>query len=284
MSQDAPFWRNVTIISIAHFAIILALFRWNVDARRPDLQTIVWMSGAIAETVAKPESSRKDSSAEKTSLPKSPQTNPEENLEQRPTPAPSDLQLPAPTPSPAAASTPIPKPTAAASASPRVTPKTTPKPTRKKVVTATPAPKATAKKKMSPIEEKKENDSAKVAPSNASDADGSNSASTASDGSAGASEYRWYGKMLHDRFYSEWVQPKTSTAVGTKISALVRIRIEKDGRISSFAIVKPSGNIVVDESVAAVGERVKQVDPLPTGLGSGAHYEVTINFELSPEM
>ena len=90
--------------------------------------------------------------------------------------------------------------------------------------------------------------------------------------------------MLHDRFYSEWVQPKTSTAVGTKISALVRIRIEKDGRISSFTIVKPSGNIVVDESVAAVGERVKQVDPLPTGLGSGAHYEVTINFELSPEL
>ena len=284
MSQDAPFWRNVTIISIAHFAIIIALFRWNVDARRPDLQTIVWMSGAIAETVAKPESSRNDSSAEKTSLPKSPQTNPEENLEQRPTPsAPSDLQLPPPTPSPAASSTPIPKPTAAASASPRVTPKTTPKPTRKKVVAATPTPKATAKKKMSPLEEKKENDSAKVMPSNASDA-GSKSDSTASGGSAGASEYRWYGKMLHDRFYSEWVQPKTSTAVGTKMSALVRIRIEKDGRISSFTIVKPSGNIVVDESVAAVGERVKQVDPLPTGLGSGSHYEVTINFELSPEL
>jgi len=284
MSQDAPFWRNVTIISIAHFAIIIALFRWSVDARRPDLQTIVWMSGAIAEAVAKPESSRNESSAEKTSPIKSAQTNPGENLEQRPTPVPSDLQLPAPTPSPAASPTAIPKPTAVAIASPRVTPKTTPKPARKKVVSATPTPRGVAKKKMAPVEEKKDSDAAKIAPSNASGADGSKSDSTGSGGSAGASEYRWYGKMLHDRFYSEWVQPKTSTAVGIKISALVRIRIEKDGRISSFTIVKPSGNIVVDESVAAVGERVKQVDPLPTGLVSGSHYEVTINFELSPEL
>ena len=284
MSQDAPFWRNVTIISIAHFAIIIALFRWNVDVRRPDLQTIVWMSGAIAEALAKPESSRNDSLVEKTSPHKSDQTNPEENLEQPPTPAPSDLQLPAPTPSPAASSTPISKPTPAAKASPQMTPKTTPKPGRKKVVTASPTPKATAKKKIAPVEEKKGNGAAKIAPSNPSGADGSTSASAASGGSAGASEYRWYGKMLHDRFYSEWVQPKTSTAVGTKISALVRIRIEKDGRISSFTIVKPSGNIVVDESVAAVGERVKQVDPLPSGLGNGSYYEVTINFELSPEL
>jgi TonB family protein len=89
--------------------------------------------------------------------------------------------------------------------------------------------------------------------------------------------------MLHDRFYSEWIQPTTSVAVGAKMSALVRIRIEKDGRISKFTIVRPSGNVVVDESVAAVAKRVTQVDPLPAGLGRGAFYEVNINFELNPE-
>jgi len=89
--------------------------------------------------------------------------------------------------------------------------------------------------------------------------------------------------MLHDRFFSEWVQPRTSVAVGAKLSALVRIRIEKDGRISKFALVRPSGNVVVDESVAAVAKRVTQVDPLPTGLARGAFYEVNINFELNPE-
>jgi TonB family protein len=88
--------------------------------------------------------------------------------------------------------------------------------------------------------------------------------------------------MLHGRFYSSWIQPTTSVAVGAKMSALVRIRIEKDGRVSNFTIVRPSGNVVVDESVAAVAKRVTQVDPLPKGLG-GAYYEVNINFELNPD-
>ena len=89
--------------------------------------------------------------------------------------------------------------------------------------------------------------------------------------------------MLHDRFYSEWIQPTTSVAVGAKMSALVRIRIERDGRISKFTLVTPSGNVVVDESVAAVAKRVTQVDPLPKGLAGGAYYEVNINFELNAE-
>ena len=84
-------------------------------------------------------------------------------------------------------------------------------------------------------------------------------------------------------FERTWIQPKTSIAIGAKITSLVRIRIEKDGRISNFTIVRPSGNVVVDESVAAVAKRVTQVDPLPKGLGGGAYYEVNINFELNPE-
>jgi hypothetical protein len=39
--------------------------------------------------------------------------------------------------------------------------------------------------------------------------------------------------MLHDRFYSEWVQP-TSVVHATKLSVLLRIRIQKDGRISDY--------------------------------------------------
>jgi TonB family protein len=67
------------------------------------------------------------------------------------------------------------------------------------------------------------------------------------------------------------------------MSALVRIRIERDGRISKFTIVRPSGNVVVDESVTALAQRVTQVDPLPKGLGGDDFYEVNINFELNPE-
>jgi TonB family protein len=102
-------------------------------------------------------------------------------------------------------------------------------------------------------------------------------------GAGGESQFGWYGSMLHDRFYSEWVQPTTSLASGSKASALVKIRIEKDGRISSFEIIRPSGNSVVDDSITAAAKRVTQVDPLPAGLGNGEHYDVKINFELSAD-
>ena len=102
-------------------------------------------------------------------------------------------------------------------------------------------------------------------------------------GGGGESQFGWYGSMLHDRFYSEWVQPNTNLASGSKASALVKVRIEKDGRVSSFEIIRPSGNAVVDDSITAMAKRVTQVDPLPAGLGSGEHYDVKINFELNSE-
>jgi TonB family protein len=102
-------------------------------------------------------------------------------------------------------------------------------------------------------------------------------------GPGNASEFGWYGNMLHDRFYSEWIQPTTSVSSNSKIAVLVRLRIEKDGRVSSFEIVKPSGNVMIDESVSAIAKHVRQVDPLPAGLGKGGHYDVKINFELNSE-
>jgi TonB family protein len=102
-------------------------------------------------------------------------------------------------------------------------------------------------------------------------------------GGTSASEFGWYGNMLHDRFYSAWIQPTTTVASGAKISALVKVRIEKDGRVSDFEIIKPSENVVVNESVAVVAKRVTQVDSPPPGLMKGDHYDVKINFELNTE-
>jgi TonB family protein len=89
--------------------------------------------------------------------------------------------------------------------------------------------------------------------------------------------------MLHDRFYSAWIQPTTKVPSGEKISTLVNVRIEKDGRVSKFEIARPSGNATVNESVAAVARQISQVDPPPTGLIKGDHYDVKINFELNTE-
>lgn len=36
----------------------------------------------------------------------------------------------------------------------------------------------------------------------------------------------------------------------------------------------------MDESVLAAAKRVSQIDPPPSGLGSGGAYTVNINFEL----
>ena len=102
-------------------------------------------------------------------------------------------------------------------------------------------------------------------------------------GAGGESQFGWYGSMLHDRFYSEWVQPTTVATSGAKNSVLVKLRIEKEGRVSSFEVVRPSGNTELDESVKALANRVNRVEPLPDGLGKGDHYDVKINFELNSE-
>jgi len=60
----------------------------------------------------------------------------------------------------------------------------------------------------------------------------------------------------------------------------VKIRIEKDGTISSAEIVKPSGNPLMDESVLSAAKKVSQIDPPPAGLASGGAYTININFEL----
>lgn len=85
--------------------------------------------------------------------------------------------------------------------------------------------------------------------------------------------------MLHDRFYSQWDQPKSIVSSTEHFATLVKIRVEKDGTISNVTLAKPSGNVVMDDSVMTAARRVTQVDPLPPGLG-GDYFEININFEL----
>ena len=62
----------------------------------------------------------------------------------------------------------------------------------------------------------------------------------------------------------------------------MKIKIEKDGRISNVELANSSGNVIMDESVMATARRVTQVDPLPSGLGDSS-YEVNIDFELNQQ-
>jgi TonB family protein len=213
------------------------------------------------------------------------------------TAATSEIELPRPTATPEPTSTP--RPRATPTPKRKATPTPTPKATLKKTLVAKASPKQSPKPKSSPTrsaEKTKKTDAntekkkvVKTAPaktessSQASGKTGSVGKGGHIGGGSSASEFGWYGNMLHDRFHSAWIQPTTTVASGTKISTLVKVRIEKDGRVSSFEIIKPSQNIVVNESVAAVAQRVTQVDPPPAGLGAGDHYDVKINFELNTE-
>ena len=150
------------------------------------------------------------------------------------------------------------------------------------------SPKPVAKPKSSPAKanaksEKKDKIVLAKKKSASQNGSGENGSRGKAGGGSSASEFGWYGNMLHDRFYSAWIQPTTNVPPAAKISTLVNVRIEKDGRVSKFEIAKASGNATVNESVVAVAKQVIQVDPPPTGLIKGDHYDVKINFELNTE-
>jgi protein TonB len=313
MPRNLRFWSNVALISAAHVAIIVGLIYWSRQGAEGSGQSIMWLNGGAGDGVVlekknplttRSSATRKETKTESIRLP--------EVEDDRPflASAPSEIQLPTSRPSPTAAITPKPTPNV------KGTPK--PKPTAKPTSKPTPKPKeAIAKAKSSPKpkpkhEDKEEADeksatadvekqkiviaknetpAPKPAAAEMSSATqtGSGKGTTAgagggrAGGSVNESQFGWYGSMLHDRFYSEWVQPTSVATSGGKNSVLVKLRIEKNGRVSSFEIVRSSGNAELDESVKAITGRVTKVEPLPDGLGKGDHYDVKINFELNSE-
>jgi outer membrane biosynthesis protein TonB len=289
MSKKPRFWRNVTLITLAHVALIAGLIRWSLAARSaPDSESLVWLS---AGDVDQGRSDNSVASSSKISIPsvESEPLKPDEEVKERPPliQAKSEIELPKPTPM----ETPVPKATAKPKSISKPTPKPTPKSTPKKTVLAK-ATKSSAHSKSSPAkstgdqtdvsDEKKKSAKTKSSADNGAGNTGSaGKGGGHPGGGTSASEFGWYGNMLHDRFYSAWTQPTTTVASGAKISTLVKVRIEKDGRVSKFDIIKPSENVVVNESVAAVAKRVTEVDPPPVGLGNGNHYDLKINFELN---
>ena len=286
------FWRNVTLIALAHVVLIAGLIRWSVAARvSSNPESIVWLGSA--ENLAAEESERGTSPLQQAPTPPHEPRGLKTDEEERSALASvkSEIELPSPTPKPTPTATPKPKSTATPAPKSKPTAKPIPKPTPKKILLAKASPKSLPKAKppsakSSEKSEKKEKEALAKTESPSQSGSGK-TGSTGKTGSAGGgssvSEFGWYGNMLHDRFYSAWIQPTTSVPSTSKISTLVKVRIEKDGRVSKFEIIKPSENLVVNESVATIAKRVTEVDAPPAGLIKGEHYDVKINFELDNE-
>ena len=278
MHRDARFWRNVALITLVHVVALIALLRWAGASKIESAQEITWLS-ADEDMSASVDSPK----PEETPTPE--KSAPPEQNESVSAPAKSEIQLPTATPHPTPSASATPKPSPKASPKPSLKKKTPPKPTpspekKKSKLQTTPTKKKETTKELAAKKEKKsEKKSGETTAKNGGAAGGRAQAN----GSFTSANAGWYGNMLHDRFYREWAQPTTVVASGAKLSALARIRIEKDGRISDFKIVRTSGSVVVDESVEAVGKKVTRVDALPTGIGNGGHYDVNINFALNSQ-
>jgi TonB family protein len=259
MLTAGRFWPNVTVLAMVHVAIIVTLVLWKGDTKRPNLESIMWLDAGTTVTLQSAPGGRERVSTK--TPPNEAQSKPEEE-EQSSAKTASSIHRAAPK----------------AQKSPPTK--------REKTVGNNSTPKSQPKKR--PISDKQsapdQNETGTLnASSDLAEKDnGRNWTGSGATGAAQASDFTSYGRMMHDRFYSDWVQPKTSVAAGAKMSTLVRIRIERDGRISKFTIVRPSGNVVVDESVAEIAKRVTQIEPLPNGLATNTYYEVNINFELNP--
>jgi TonB family protein len=305
----------VVLIALAHVALIAGLIRWSVAARASsNPESIVWLGGAGDLSTGESEKQESPSPKQPATATGSSESKQDEAVDEKPVviTAKSEIELPSATPKPTATATPALKRTPTPVPRLNTTPKPIAKPARNAThnVVGEPTPKKTLVAKASPArsatalqagprpatkpnasptkasgkaEQKEKIVLAKKdsASQSGSGQNGSTGKTGGSGGGSTASEFGWYGNMLHDRFYSAWIQPTTNVPSGAKISTLVNLRIEKDGRVSKFEIAKPSGNATVNESVAAVAKQISQVDPPPTGLIKGDHYDVKINFELN---
>jgi len=286
-----PFWRNVFLIALAHAALIAGLIRWSAAAKASsNPESIVWLGGAGDLSADESEETQSSSPKQPATEIQSSQKEKNEPADEKPvvTSAKSEIELPTDTPKATPTATPArTSPTPALTA--KTTPKPVPKPTPKKTLSAKASPKPATKSKPSAAKASANSDKKdKIALAKKDSASQTGSGQSGSTGKAGASEssaseFGWYGNMLHDRFYAAWIQPTMKVSSGAKISTLVNVRIEKDGRVSKFEIARPSANATVNESVAAVAKEISQVDPPPTRLIKGDHYDVKINFELNTE-
>ena len=204
-----------------------------------------------------------------------------ENLAMLPkaTPTPTPTPRPRPvatttakptTPKPAATPTPKPKPKPAATP----TPSTTGAAAKKTPVTnvaklATPRPGATiAKTKITDAGAKPQGTGTGSGNAPSGSGNATNPGTKGGPGAAGGSTavLLAYFKKIETQFHREWEQPLTVVRSGKDVEAHVRLRAGADGTVESLKLVKPTGNLEVDQSIEQALLRVKKVERPPAEL------------------
>ena len=294
--EHGGFRKSFLVVLAAHIVIIAIAWTgarlWFKD-RAPE--PITWLDGGgdpgSAASLPLPESGDSSPSI------KPPQPEPEilPPLPPEPLPAPKDFEnlamLPKATPTPTP--TPRPKPIATPTPQPKPTtpkPAATPKPKPKPAATPTPPTTAAGAKRPTPTNVAKlatPKPGAKVTAPKITDAgakpqgagtgtgnapsgtgNATNAGTKGGPGAAGGSTavLLGYFKKIETQFHREWEQPLTVVRSGKDVEAHVRLRAAADGTVESLKLVKPTGNLEVDQSIEQALLRVKKVERPPAEL------------------
>lgn len=94
----------------------------------------------------------------------------------------------------------------------------------------------------------------------------------------GGSAYAPYGSYLMAFYKLRWKKPTTLNVDHGEVE--VEITVQRNGRVSAFKLVKPSGIRALDDSVREVLDGNRDLRPLPDGT-TDSERRITIRFDLS---
>jgi len=75
-------------------------------------------------------------------------------------------------------------------------------------------------------------------------------------------EFAYYIRQMRRKISSKW-RPPGADPTGPKISALVRFRVQPDGRVADAEIIESSNSFVFDQAVLRAMEEASPLPPLP---------------------
>ena len=102
-------------------------------------------------------------------------------------------------------------------------------------------------------------------------------------GAAGGevSALSWYYALVRASMYEAWEQPSGLSGAG--LVTQVKIRVQRDGTITSRELSRKTGNSLMDDSVMKAVNAVSRLKPLPPDV-PGSYKDITIDFELTSAM
>lgn len=82
--------------------------------------------------------------------------------------------------------------------------------------------------------------------------------------------------MVREKCYGAWTKP---AGLASQTSAMVKIRVARNGQVTSRTLVAPSGNAAMDASVMKAANAVTYITPLPSSYRE-SYKDVTLEFKI----